>query len=420
MNAPAAKTILVLDDDEIILVALKETLSSLGHNVHTVSEPQQALELLRKHTCAVIISDQRMPEMTGLEFFAEAKRIQPNASRILITGVLNLKTIIDAVNKGEIFRFLAKPWIREELLATVNNAIQRFQLLEINRKLQEDTLKLNEQLAQTNHDLQERIRQLNTQQNELQEAHTALDRNFQQSIELFDRILASFCPILGQQAKAITHICEQMADAGNLGDEEQRTLEVAAPLQNIGLIGVHREIIYKMLRCPETLEDEEQQAIHNHPAHGETLANFGHKLRQVGAVIRAHHERWDGKGYPDGLSGESIPHPARLLAVAVYYVECGLPRQEAMEAILENSGKAFDPEAVRLFLKATQQAQLPRQVREVLLDELRPGLTLAAAIHSPTGLLLVPQNETLSESTVRRIKQHDEAVGFHDRLLVYL
>lgn len=118
--------ILVVDDDEIILIALRESLTQKGYYVVTTSNPLDALETLKTQRFAVVISDQRMAEMNGLDFLAQCKVIQPNASRILITGVQNIKTLIQAVNKSEIFRFVGKPWIREELLAAIEAAAQRF------------------------------------------------------------------------------------------------------------------------------------------------------------------------------------------------------------------------------------------------------------------------------------------------------
>ena len=118
LDTPTPK-ILLLDDDEIILLAIKETLGREGYDISVYSKAGEALEALKSDRFAVIVSDQRMPEMTGLEFLNESKSLQPNASRILITGVLTLNTVIDAVNKGEIFRFLAKPWIREELILSL-------------------------------------------------------------------------------------------------------------------------------------------------------------------------------------------------------------------------------------------------------------------------------------------------------------
>ena len=92
--------VLAVDYDEIILIALAETLRHEGYTPITTQSPREAIELLRQKSFAVVISDQRMAEMTGLEFLQEAAKIQPTASRILITGVLTLKTVIDAINTG--------------------------------------------------------------------------------------------------------------------------------------------------------------------------------------------------------------------------------------------------------------------------------------------------------------------------------
>src|SRR5262249_39755770 len=130
MNNPtppsaSSNRILLVDDEEIVLLALYETLRREQYDVVTASDPAQALEELKKSDFAVIVTDQRMPTMTGLELLAQARQIQPNATRILITAVLNLDTVIEAINQGEIYRFIVKPWLREELLVTIKNAVQR-------------------------------------------------------------------------------------------------------------------------------------------------------------------------------------------------------------------------------------------------------------------------------------------------------
>jgi len=123
--------------------------------------------------------------------------------------------------------------------------------------------------------------------------------------------------------------------------------------------------------------------LHTHPVYSQTLATQIEDRADIGEIVRAHHERWDGKGYPDGLAGEAIPWPARCLAVAVGFVESGLGKNAAIEAILAQSGRAYDPEAVRLFLKVSNLVQLPRQVREILREELQPGMVLANGLYSP-------------------------------------
>jgi len=156
----ARDRILVLDDDEVVLLAIKESLIADNYDVAVFSSVKAALTAIEEEHFSVIISDQRMPEMSGLDFLCACKNLQPHASRILITGVLTLNTVIDAVNKGEIFRFLAKPWIREELIATVNTGAQRHHVLQQDEALRHDTVQLNEQLAATNRELHGRIKEL--------------------------------------------------------------------------------------------------------------------------------------------------------------------------------------------------------------------------------------------------------------------
>ncbi|MEM9026478.1 MAG: HD domain-containing phosphohydrolase, partial [Verrucomicrobiota bacterium] len=385
---PSQVKILIVDDDEIILYALKETLASTGYELLLHKNPLDALKHLQEKDdqFSVIVSDQRMTHMTGLEFLTKAKKIQPNASRILITGVLTLKIVIDAVNRGEIFRFLAKPWMREELMATIQNAVQRYQLLTLNKSLQDDTLQLNEQLAHTNAELKRKVKELTEQKQALDNANSALMRNFERSLTLSLKMLSTFNPSLGRETKAVVDICQLIIDTGYLSIQLSHILRVSAWLNNMGLLGMSRGVLDKYRNQPEALTSNEIDLIKNHTIYGQYLASFADDLDGVGETIRASHERWDGTGYPDGLRSRQIPEPARYLAVAIYYVECRQPKEKALDQILKQSGKAFDPEAVRLFMKATRLDQLPQQVKEVLFSELEPGMRLAKGIYAPNGL----------------------------------
>ena len=110
---PESKRILVVDDEKVVLAALRETLRLEGYEVFAFEDPLEALRLLRATPFSVILTDQQMPVLSGLEFLAQVKELQPNATRILITAVLSLGTVIDAINKGEVYRFIVKPWLRD-------------------------------------------------------------------------------------------------------------------------------------------------------------------------------------------------------------------------------------------------------------------------------------------------------------------
>ncbi len=413
-------SILVVDDDPLILVAISETLMAEGLSITTSNNPLEALELIKKNPYAVVMSDQRMGEMTGLELLSEVKKLQPNTSRILLTGVVTLKTVVDAINKGEIFRFLAKPWIREELIATIQNALSRYQLIIERDALQEQTKSLNVELAQRNKALAETLERVRQQNIKLDQAAVALARNFDHSLELCYRIINAFHPLLGKETKSVVDICQLMCETGELTPDDQKSLRVAGWLHNIGLIGISRDVLLKSRKSPEQLTLSERNLFHNHTIYAQTLASFFDGMDYVASVLRSHHESWDGKGYPDGLSGEQIPWPARCLAVAIYYVESGLPRELAIEEIRSLSGKTFDPKAVALFVKATESVPLPKKVREVLFSDLKPGMVLAKGVYSPTGMLLIPSDEVVSEKMLEKLAEDKAVDPTTGRILVYI
>jgi len=413
-------TILVVDDEPVVLNALSFTLEREGFHVVGCTSPLKALAILNERDFAVIISDQRMPEMMGLDFLIESRRLRPYASRILITAVLALPTIVDAINKGEIFRFVAKPWLREELIATVRNAVQRHDLVTHNDELRAETERLNQQLRETNAQLESKVRDLQQQTHRFDAANRELAASYENSLELCRRILSTYDPVLGGQTRALVDFAALMARSDRFSDEERHALRTAAGLCDLGLIGVPREMMRAFRSKSDQLTERERSLLHSHPLYGQTLASLVDHRPDVGEVIRAHHERFDGLGYPDGLAGNAIPWPARCLAVAVGYVESGLAKTAAIEAILADSGKAYDPEAVRLFLKVSSLSQLPKQVREVTLHELEPGMVLANGIYSPHGLLLIGEGQPLSPATILKIRSHNQVAPISQRLLVFL
>jgi response regulator RpfG family c-di-GMP phosphodiesterase len=416
---PSLKRILVVDDEEIVRIALRQTLRRERYEVTACSSPEEGLQVLKTEAFSVIISDYQMPGMTGLDFLAHAKQLQPDATRILITAVLSLDTVIEAINKGEIYRFVVKPWIREELLATVRNAIQRHDLIVRNTVLQATTLAMNEQLISLNKKLESRVSAEADQRQRLSEMNQALQLNLHHSVQLCLKVLQSFYPTLGTQARRVLGLCRAMADLLKLSESDRQTLELAAWLHDIGLVGAPRGLIRKWMQYPETLNPAERAIIEQHPILGEELVDFAANLKLVGRVIRGHHEQFDGRGYPDRLTGKEIPWLARLLAVAVAYAEQQAPHAVAVEMLTLGSGWRFDPEAVQVLLRALPHASLPRQEREIGLSELKPGMTLAAGVKTRSGMLLVPEGQVLSEAHVEAINNHHRMQTLPSALLVY-
>jgi response regulator RpfG family c-di-GMP phosphodiesterase len=414
-----APPILIVDDEEIVLVALRDTLLREGYRVVPSPHAIHALSVLQEEKFSVVITDQQMPMVSGLEFLAQVREIQPDATRILITAVLSLSTVIDAINKGEIYRFIVKPWLREELLVTVKNAVQRHELISNNARLQAETQAMNAQLTDLNRALEAQVARVAEQNAQLQAFARAQEENLRRSVDLCVQTMRTFYPTLGNQAQRVAALCAAMASVAELTPEQKSALEISGYIYDIGLVGVPRQLIRKWQEAPDSLSDAEWTLIHLHPVLGQELAKFVHHLTAVGPTIRSHHERFDGTGYPDHLRGENIPWLARLLAVAVAHSESTLDSKSASEMISQGSGSSFDPDAVRVFLRSVPKAVVPGKQRAVRLGELRPGMVLAEGIYSENGMLLIPDGQRLTATYIDKLLNYDRINPISQSLLVY-
>ena len=411
-------SILIVDDEELLVFAFKEMFESEGYRTLTALNAVDALKHLEEERLAVVLTDQNMPTENGLEFLAKVKAIQPDATRVLMTGVLDLSTVIEAINKGEIYRFVVKPCMREDLLATLKNAVQRYELIGQNAMLQAATHAMNRELEDLNRALARQVAREAEQNAQLAGLNEALEQNLQRSVELCLKTMETFYPSLGVCAKQVHELCAAMAEGLKLPPNQRQILEISAWLHDVGLVGIPRRLIRLWQDSPETLNPAELALVKQHPIMGQELAGFVHHLSEVGLIIRSHHERFDGTGYPDRRPGEHIPWLGRLLAVAATYAENSSHGRDALAFVQRGSGTAFDPEAVRA-LTRFRPPSMSRMEREVRMAELRSGMVLAKGIHTANGLLLIPEGQVLNEPYIDKLRNHNRVNPIKDSLLIY-
>lgn len=345
---PADACVLIVDDDPLVLQALETTLSSAGYKTVSTEDPLAGLKCLEERPIAAIIADQRMDAMSGLELLDHAKRLQPNASRILITGLLSVKTLTDAVNDGEIYRFIAKPWSTPELINTIHNAVQRYHLLCENAALQAETQQVNEHLLAEKHALEARVQQLSIDKTELERILESLRGSHGGVFQFCDAILSAFDSALAARTRRTVQICSKLSEDAGLPMDLRQSLIASAWFHDLGLIAVARD-------ASLDANDSAAAALRDHPAISERLALKAGLGETVAAVVRAHHESFDGGGFPDRLRGRQIPELARWLTPVAYFVGCGLEKQRAMEELERLSGVAFDPHVVPFILRIVLQ-----------------------------------------------------------------
>lgn len=265
--------ILVVDDDKAILSYTAKVLTRIGANVLTCNSPTEALSIIREKQVAIVVSDYYMPEMTGLELFRRMREFSHSIVKILMTSKADLAMAVGAINSGEVFRFLSKPWQDAEMIAAVRDGVRRYRML---RASSEDMEFLLHALGQT--------------------------------IELKDPLTKGHC-------ERVASYAELIARKLGLDMEAKHDIRVGSWLHDCGKIGVPEAI----LNAERGLTDEEMEVVRKHPLWGATVAEAANMPTGVVNIILHHHEYFNGKGYPVGLTGEAIPLEARIVAAADVY-----------------------------------------------------------------------------------------------------
>ncbi len=153
MSGERNKTLLLVDDETNILKSLNRLFRREGYTIFTANSGPEGIELLNQHDIAVILSDQRMPNMSGTEFLKKAKEIRPNSVRIVLSGYTDIESITTAINEGSIFKFLTKPWDDDQLKANIREAFELHSLKEKNEQLNLEISEKNKALKHTNDEL---------------------------------------------------------------------------------------------------------------------------------------------------------------------------------------------------------------------------------------------------------------------------
>jgi hypothetical protein len=185
------------------------------------------------------------------------------------------------------------------------------------------------------------------------------------------------------------------------------------------MLSIDRGVVRRWLRDPAKCTEEELVAVHRHPVVSETILKELPGFEGVGEIVRHHHEAVDGTGYPDGLKGETIPFFSRLLAPVVHFCHRNASMTQILNEIEGLSDKVFDPAAVRALSKALPITQMPRGEREILLIELKAGMTLGRDLFNAGGHLLLPKGRELKDSDINRIISINRVTPLEPFVLVF-
>ena len=319
--------ILIVDDEEANLRALAR-LFSLDYEPRTANSGLEALGLMQQHDFAMIISDQRMPEMSGLEFLIKAAKIRPQTIRILLTGYTEVDTLVEAINSGVVYKFLSKPWMNDDLVLVVKRALEHFESMKKSHGYNHDIHRLNQKLDA---------------------ASEALVLLWSENIKLRSPELFAHAQRMSRTVQAISGLLPM----------EPRKADLTATAALLF------PIVYSPDRIPDILtgepvSDRELIAL---SAELEESLGLVSRLRsledfnEIETIIRFANEHYDGNGFPNRLAGESIPLASRILTAIRGYdlltrvplEEFSLSHENAIDYMLNSKASGvYDPSVVEI------------------------------------------------------------------------
>jgi response regulator RpfG family c-di-GMP phosphodiesterase len=311
----ANHAILAVDDDPAILSALTRLLRPDGLQVLTATSGADALHMLEESTqpIGVLISDYSMPGMTGAELLHDVRLRWPDITRVLLTGNADMPAAAKAVNDGQLSRLYLKPWHPDDFRRAIAEALEQHRMLLENQRLQVLATAQGIRLEQWNVQLERQVAERTV---ELQKANEHLGRGMLELVRLLQTFLVWRLPERATECKDVARFAGRIAEVAGMSAEDARRIQVAALVHDIGLLRLQDHLLR---RPPAELTLANRLLYQQHPMVGSMVLSAAEPLADMASWIRSHHERWDGKGYPEQLVGPNIPLGARIIALADGY-----------------------------------------------------------------------------------------------------
>jgi putative nucleotidyltransferase with HDIG domain len=342
MERDKKANILIVDDE----LGPRESLGMIlkpSFNVLTSENGRQALQTIKNTNIDIVTLDLKMPAMSGEEVLKRIKKYDPNIEVVIITGYGTLKSAVEAI-KYNVFDYILKPFNVADILSTVKRCLER----------REMSLRVKDFLAEVEKEHKSPLKMyehISHFLNKLDESYDpAKSESYLDFVRALSSALESSDPFIKGHAERVNSYATLMAEGLGLPQRDTKNLQISAYLHDIGKVG--------MIEKNGSLDKNEWAEMKNHPLKGATMVSSLKLPAEVIAGIKYHHERIDGKGYPEGMSREKIPLFARIIAIADSYdaITAGRPYKAALsknKALLElknNAGSQFDEKLVEIFI----------------------------------------------------------------------
>ena len=289
------RNILFVDDDERFLNLCNRRFEASEYSIYTASSADAALAVMEEHRMDIVISDMSMPGKTGAELMHELEKRYPQVIRIIVSGKFDLADTIEAINKGHIYKYITKPFNDKDLKLTIYQA-----LLEKERREAEERRR--------------KERQENVKRRAKQLGEMVVQTRYKAG-KAYDECVAMLSSLVGLQSEGplqIADLAERLASAAGASEADCQQIKVAAILQDLSMVG-------RPILPLSQMNGSEKEDYFRHPVVSAKLVSEMAAFKQAAFIIKSHHERYDGKGFPCGLQGEEIPWGARVVALATAF-----------------------------------------------------------------------------------------------------
>jgi response regulator RpfG family c-di-GMP phosphodiesterase len=329
-----------------------------------------------------------------------------------------------AINRGEIYRYIAKPWDDNDIVLIVNGALERSALEKEKKRLEALINRQNEELKALNSSLEIKVEartiELKNANSALNGANERLKNNFITSIKVFTSLIELRNGSLAGHSRRVADMSKRIAVKLGLDNRQVQEIYVAGLLHGIGKVGFDDELLNTPMAMLSTSQLTEYR---KHPARAEQLLMPLGELKGAIEIIGAQLERHDGIGFPNRLSDKNIPLGARILAVASEFesLQCGMHAQRSMDAqhalaaVVQGSGRRFDPAVVDALMillgsRSKEEEQRDKTVEiSVKTLGLKPGMVLSRDLVTPSGMLMLTTGHVLDDGVIRKIYDFEKS-----------
>ncbi|GFD75949.1 two-component system response regulator [Tenacibaculum sp. KUL113] len=405
-------TVLFVDDEPNILRAIKRALFTMDITLLLADSGAKALELMSQTEVHVVISDMKMPQMSGAELLEQVAINYPETFRVVLTGYADIESTIKAVNQGKIHRYLQKPWDNQELIAVVEEGLERVKLKTENLRLQKLTRLQNKKLKDVNASLeqvvQKRTRQIKAALNKIEKHNIAME-------QVLFNVISINPNIDGKFAIEVSELASKIARIARFEKDEIKNVRYAGLICELGLLGLETEDF----KAPfSKLKYQQQQNYLSQTKQAALILAPAHELNQVSDIIEFQFEHYNGSGLYNKVAKE-IPAGARILAIARDYWRHVTGRMSGIEmsprdAKLEmkkHRNTRYDGEFLDFLLEAEDVTTSKLLSTSLKASQLKSGMILAQNLYNDSHILILPEGHVLSDATIQKLIHFEEERG---------